>query len=95
MKIANAALLQFSRQALRARNRRLSKCSRDASRPLNGAADYHPLVLGRYAPSNKRMQRMSAAASKLASAPTADPQRRYIPENYLKKILKKYLKQVP
>ena len=32
MKIANAALPQFSRQALRARNHRLSKCSMDAPR---------------------------------------------------------------
>jgi len=46
--------------------------SRDAVRPANGAADCHPPVLGRFAPSNKRLQRTSAAASRLASAAAAD-----------------------
>jgi len=32
MKIATATLSQYSRQALRARNHRLSKCSMDAAR---------------------------------------------------------------
>jgi hypothetical protein len=52
------------------------KRSRDASRPANGVADYHPLDLGRFAPSNKRMQRTLGHASKLACPPAADPQRR-------------------
>jgi len=41
MKIANATLPQFSRQALRARNHRLSKCSTDAS----GAKGYKMIFI--------------------------------------------------
>ena len=48
----------------------------DAARPTNGAADYPPLIQGRCAPSNKRMQRIPATVSKLTSASTADPQHR-------------------
>ncbi len=49
----------------------------DATRPTNGATDYPPLIQGRCAPSNKRMQRIPATVSKLTSASTADPQHRY------------------
>jgi len=51
--------------------------SRDAAHPANGAADCHPPVLGRFAPSNTRLQRTSAAAGEPASAVAADPQRRW------------------
>jgi len=57
-------------------NQRRIMSSRDASRPANGAADCHPLFIGRCAPSNKRMQRTPAASNKLDSACAAYPQRR-------------------
>jgi hypothetical protein len=51
-----------------------AKRSRAASRPANCAADCHPPVLRRFAPSNMRLQQTPTSASKLASAVAADPQ---------------------
>ena len=48
----------------------------DTLRRSIGPTDYHPLSVGRFAPSIKRLKRIVAPASKLASAPTAYPQAR-------------------
>ena len=42
--------------------------------PRTAAADYNPLILGREAPSNKRIQWTVAHASKLARSTATDPQ---------------------
>ena len=44
------------------------------SAPPHGPTDYHPLSVRRFAPSIKRLKRIVAPASKLASTPTAYPQ---------------------
>jgi len=46
MKIATATLPQFSRQALRARNHRLSKCSMDAPSAHTAEIVYARAILG-------------------------------------------------
>ena len=46
-------------------------CSRVALLPANGTADCHPPVLGRFAPSNRRLQRSTAL--RRASSPPQSP----------------------